>query len=50
VEDFELAKRHGVYTINVITTVIVTNDAEGIKVKRLGGFQLNEKTACMQVF
>ena len=36
--DFELARRHYVYTFNTITTVTVNNDAKGIKVKLLGKF------------
>ena len=34
--DFELARRLYVYTSNITTTVTVTNDAKGIKVKLLG--------------
>ena len=34
--DFELARRHYVYTLNTTTKVTVTNDAKGIKLKLLG--------------
>ena len=52
--DFELPRRHYVCTFNTTTTVTVTNDAKGIKLKLLGNvqeeFQLNKKTVCMDVF
>ena len=44
------------YTINTTTTVTVTNDAEGIKVKFLGntfeggGGVIKQKNICKQVF
>ena len=45
--NLELARRHYVYTINTTTTVIVTYDTKGIKVKFLGNvkgeFQLKKK-------
>ena len=51
---FELARWHYKYAIHATTTVTVTLDANGIKVKNLGNieekFQLNEKTICTQVF
>ena len=31
--DFELAKKHCVYTINTTATIAVANDNKGIKVK-----------------
>jgi len=34
--DFELARRNYVYTINATTTIAVTNDGKGIKMKLLG--------------
>ena len=34
--DFELARRHYVYTINATTAIIMANDAKGIKLKLLG--------------
>jgi hypothetical protein len=50
---FKSPKRNK-HTINTLTTVTVTNDANGIKVKLLGNvkgdFQLNKRTMCMQVF
>ena len=36
VEDFELAKRHYVHTINTTTTAAITNNAKDIKAKLLG--------------
>ena len=44
--DFELARRHHIYAFNTTTTVNVTNDAKGIKMKLLGKiyeFQLKKK-------
>jgi hypothetical protein len=49
VGDFELARRHCVYTFNIATTVTVTIDAKVIKVKRLG-VSIKQKTVCMPVF
>ena len=37
--DFELVRRVYVYTFNTITTVAITNEAEGIQVKFLGTFR-----------
>ena len=41
------------YSLNAASTVTVTNDTNGIKLKLLGKlleeFQLNEKPICMQV-
>jgi hypothetical protein len=50
VGDFELARRHYMYTFNTTTTVNVTNDAKGITMKlfreRLG--VSIKGTKCMQ--
>jgi hypothetical protein len=50
VGDFELARRHYMYTFNTTTTVNVTNDAKGIKMKlfreRLGVSNKGKK--CVQ--
>ena len=41
--DFELARRHYVYTFDTTSTVTVTNDTKGIKLKRLGGVSIKRK-------
>ena len=45
--DFEVARRHYVYSNNTTTTVTVTYDTKGIKVKLLGNvkgeFQFKKK-------
>ena len=41
--DFELARRYYVYTFDTTSTVTVTNDTKGIKLKRLGGISIERK-------
>jgi hypothetical protein len=41
--DFELARRHYVYTFNTNSTVTVPNDTKGIRLKRLWGVSIKRK-------
>ena len=41
--DFELAKRHNAYTFNTTSTVTVTNDIKGVKLKLLGNVCVKQK-------